>query len=105
MQEYMPPITMDQMLAMVRNPNFKTYVVLGEESDDSWSLAQAALNFLPGLQILLVQSEAQAEVRQHFLVSDDHVALIFGRSKTVSQGLSKTEASDFLTVTQAISNA
>lgn len=105
MSQLMPPLTIDEMQSLVNNPNFKTYVVLGDESDESWKLAEAALNFLPGLQILLVLSEAHDSVREEFSVPGDHVAVIFGRSRNVAQTLSQTEASDFLTVTQAISNA
>lgn len=105
MSQIMPPLTMDELLNLIDNPNFKTYVVLGNESDETWNLAQAALNFLPGLQIFLVKSESQPEVRQHFDIPNDHVALIFGRSKILSLTLSATDAGDFLTVTQAISNA
>lgn len=105
MQDSMPPLTLDQMISILENPNFKTYLVLGEESDDAWSMATAAQRFLPGVRSYLVKPPAQAEVRQHFDVPQDHVTIVFGRSSVVARTLTLGEASDFLTVTEAISSA
>ena len=93
------------MIEILKNQNFKTYLILGNESDDTWKLGQAAQNFLPGVRAYLVKSESQAEVRANFNASEDAVGIVFGRSDAVSKTLSKSEASDFLTVTETINNA
>jgi hypothetical protein len=105
MQDSMPPLTLDQMIAILENPNFKTYLVFGEESDDIWSMATAAQRFLPGVRSYLVKLAAQEDVKQSFDIPQDHVAIVFGRSSVVAQTLTIAQASDFLTVTEAISNA
>ena len=35
--EFMPPLTLDQIIALIENPNFKTYLVIGKEDDEAWS--------------------------------------------------------------------
>ena len=105
MSDKMPPITLDEMIDILKNPNFKTYLVLGEKSDDAWKLGQAAQNYLAGVRAYLVEAKVQAIVRTHFKVPQDHVGIVFGRSDAVIQTLDRAEASDFLTVTQAVNDA
>jgi deoxycytidine triphosphate deaminase len=105
MQDSMPPLSLDEMIAVLENPNYKTYLVLGKESEKAWKLGLAAQNFLPGVRSYLVKTPAQAEVKQHFNIPANHVGIVFGRSSFVSKTLTRTEANDFLIVTQAIANA
>ena len=105
MSDKMPPITLNEMLEILKNPNFKTYLVMGKESDDAWKLGLAAQNLLPGVRSYLVENTSLAEVQQQFNVPDDRVGIVFGRSDEVSRTLTEAEANDFLTVTEAITSA
>ena len=105
MKDFMPPITLNDMLEILGNPNFKTYLVLGEESEDAWKLGLAAQNFLPGVRSYLVKQPSQDEVRNYFSVPMEHVGITFGRSLSIHKTLTKDVANDFLSVCLAIHEA
>ncbi len=105
MSDRMPPITLDEMIDILNNPNFKTYLVLGDDTDDAWKLGLAAQNFLAGIRSYLIESSSQEEVRLHFEVPDDHIGIVFGRANEVFKTLNQTQANDFLTVSETIVNA
>jgi len=93
------------MLEILENPNFKAYLVLGEESEDAWKLALAAQNFLPGVRSYLVTQASQEKVRNHFSVPLEHYGITFGRSSMVHKTLTREETNDFLSVCLAINEA
>ena len=63
MKDSLPPITIPVFVEILQNPNFKTYAVIGNESDDTWKLALAAQNFLPGVRSYLVINDEQGAFR------------------------------------------
>jgi hypothetical protein len=101
----MPPISLGDMLDILRNPNFKTYLVMGSRRDKAWQLAIAAQNILPAVRTYLVMSAAQSEVRQHFHVHSGHVAIVFGRDDKPAKTLTEKQAKDFLKVAVSICEA
>lgn len=105
MTDSMSPISLDEMLGILQNPNFKTYLVIGKKSDKAWNLALATQNYLPGVRSYLVKPDSQAQVRDHFNVPSDHVGIVFGRSDSVSKTLTKDQTEDFLKVAESINNA
>lgn len=105
MKDFIPPITLNEMLEILGNPNFKTYLVLGEESEAAWKLGLAAQNFLPGVRSYLVKQPSHEEVRNHFGVPMAHIGITFGRSSSVHKTLNKDAANDFLSVCSAIDEA
>ena len=105
MSDKMPPINLDEMIEILKNPNFKTYLVFGKENDNAWKLGLAAQNFLAGVRSYLVEPSAQNEVRQHFEVPDDNIGVVFGHADMVSKTLDQSQANDFLTVTESIVQA
>ncbi len=50
----MPPTTLEEMLENLDNPNFKTYIVLADESNEASQTAEAVENMVPGLELYLV---------------------------------------------------
>lgn len=101
----MPPTTLEAMLENLNNPNFKTYIVLGDGSDDASQTAEGVGNIVPGLELYLVKPDAQAAVKQHFNPPEGHIGIVCSRDGSVARTLTQDEASSSIAVTQAISNA
>jgi len=99
------PASLDELLTSLQNPNFKSYVVLGEETDDAWKMALAAKNFLAGVNCYLVRPALQTEVQGRFEVAPGHVGIVFGHGEAVARTLDKNQAADFQTITNAIKEA
>ena len=97
--------TRDELVTNLQNPNFKSYVVLGQESDDAWSMGVAAESSLSGVNVYLIEPPLQADVKQIFGVPQGHVAIVFGHTDSVSRTLDGSQAVDFQTVVDAITNA
>ncbi len=75
----MPPTTLEEMLENLDNPNFKTYIVLADESNEASQTAEAVENMVPGLELYLVMPDAQAAVKQHFGPLEGHIGIVCSR--------------------------
>ena len=105
MSDSLPPLSVDELKEILKNPNFKTYLVLGKAADKAWKLGLAAQNMLAGMRAYLVKPDAQSDVRSAFGVSSGQIGVVFGRSTRVKKKLTKKQAEDFLTVVDSINNA
>jgi hypothetical protein len=105
MSDSIPPLSLADLRNILKNPNFKTYLVLGEDGDTAWDLAIAAQNMLAGVRSYLIKPSAHGEVRSDFGIPDPQIAAYFGRGDHVQSTLSRGEAEDFLTVVSRINES
>jgi hypothetical protein len=105
MTDTMPPITLEEMRAIIANPNFKTYLVLGETGDKAWRLAIAAQNTLAGIQSYLVSASEQPGVQTAYNVAPNGVGLVFGHGAQLITTLTKKQAEDYLTLCETLKAA
>lgn len=106
MSDSMPPLTLAQMLDILSNPNFKTYLVIGKANDRAWKVGQAAERLMAGIRSYLVKADAKDEIIDHFgITPKTRVGIVFGLSADVKNTLTTKQAEDFLTVATAIEEA
>ena len=102
MAETVPPLTMDQLVDSLNNKNFSSYVFIGADTDTGWKMAIASQKILPALRVYRINQEMAAEVKARFNVTNGRVSIVFGWVADVKDMLTKEQAEDFLTVTNAI---
>lgn len=105
MAETLPPLTLDGLRDALRNPNFRSYVYIGNESDTGWKLAISAQRMLPSLRVYCAKPSEANAVLAMFNVPADRVGIVFGWGDVPKRMLSAAEAADFYTLTQAIQDA
>ena len=106
MAEELPPLTVQNLLDALANPNFKSYVYIGSATDRAWNLAKSAQNMLAGLRVYLVTTKVLGDqVRARFQVEPQFVGIVFGRGTDVKGKLPPAQTEDFLTLCEAINNA
>jgi hypothetical protein len=102
MAETVPPLTIKQLEDSLNNQNFSSYVFIGATTDTGWKMAIAAQKILPALRVYLIDQVKAAEVRAKFNVPQECISIVFGWTADVKRMLTKSEAEDFFTVTDAI---
>jgi len=105
MAETLPPLSIEQLNDALVNPHFSTYVYIGKQSDNAWKLALAAQRLLPALRVYCVAKSIATLLRREFEVPAQHVGVVFDWVDNVKVTLTKSKATDFLTLVQAITDA
>ena len=106
MSNSMPPLTLAQIIDILANPNFKTYLVIGKVNDRAWKVGQAAERLMAGVHSYLIKADAKDEIIDHFgITPKTRVGIVFGLSVDIKSTLTQKQAEDFLTVATAIEEA
>jgi hypothetical protein len=105
MAEELPPLTVEDLIDALANPNFKAYVYIGSADDDAWQLAISAQKMLAAVRVYLVTEPLEAAVRKKFKIAPSFAGIVFGWELDIKKKLTQDEADDFLTLTQAIADA
>jgi hypothetical protein len=106
MADELPPLSMADLAAAMANPNFKSYVYIGDTADRQWTFAKKAQQMLAGLRVYRASPQGfGAQVRSLFGVGPGVVGVICGFDGKMKRQLSPAEADDFLTVAEAVANA
>ena len=105
MAETLPPMTIEQLKDALKNPNFSTYVFIGDEGHTGWKMAMGAQKILPALRVYRVDNSVAGLVKNEFSVNESHIGIVFDWTTDVKQTLSEAEATDYFILTEALINA
>ena len=101
----LPPLTAEQLRdAIGANDNHRSYVYIGAAQDTGWTVAENRQQMMAALKVY--RAEAQSSVQSIWPeATGDVAALVFGNTAALHATLSRSQAEELNTVTQAIINA
>jgi hypothetical protein len=106
MADELPPLTMTDLSSAIANPNFKSYIYIGNADDRPWNFAKKAQQLLAGLRVYRASPQPFGDqVRTQFGAGPGVVGIVCGFDGKLKRLLNSAEADDFLTLSEAVASA
>ena len=105
MAESLPPLTIADLDASLKNPHFSDYVYIGPEDSEGWAVAIDMQFNLPALRVYRVDAAMESQIRAKYQVPAGCVGIVFDWTINVKKTLTNAKAEDFFVLLKAINAA